>query len=180
MAPSVNGILQDKRNQRENRRKLAGKLRSMLLRQKHRIMELQEECYRQKQIYRQPTLSEIMENEYMTRLTVDLPGSKKQDINVQVDLPQQQLLVTAKRSYVSIDGRSCVATRTKCRRYSFKNDVIDVTQIRASLHCGVLTITMPKKSNRIIATQVDATNEPIRIKRTDASNNVSEEASETK
>jgi glutaredoxin len=81
------------------------------------------------------------------RLTVDLPGVSKDDIQIQIisSSVQYELHITAKRSYMSIDSTSCVSTNTKSQRYCINHNVVDVTKINATLHNGVLTIIAPKK-----------------------------------
>ena len=139
---------------REYRRRLAGAVRTLLQRQNRayhrRINQLQERWNQQQQ--EQMKLSKLaptgfMENDYVVRLTVDLPGVSKDDIQVQVvtsPLPYE-LRITAKRSFMSIDSTACVSTNTKSQRYCINHNVVDVTQINAALHNGVLTITAPKK-----------------------------------
>ena len=140
--------------QREYRRRLAGAVRTLLHRQNRvyhrRIHQLQERWNQQQQ--QQFKVSPLgptgfMENEDVMRLTVDVPGVSKDDIQVQVvtSPSQHELRITAKRSYMSIDSTSCVSTNTKAQRYCINHNVIDVTQINATLHNGVLTVTAPKK-----------------------------------
>lgn len=143
--------------QRDYRRRLAGAVRTLLNRQTRayhrRINQLQEQWHHQQQQQQQqmrmyqsaPT--ECVENEDVIRLTVDLPGVSRDEIQIQlVPLPlQYELRITAKRSYMSIDRTSCVSTHTKSQRYGINPNVVDVTQINATLRNGVLTITAPKK-----------------------------------
>ena len=142
--------------QREYRRRLAGAVRTLLHRQNRayhrRIHQLQERWNQQQQQQEQFKMSHLaptgfMENEDVMRLTVDVPGVSKDDIQVQVvtSPSQHELRITAKRSYMSIDSTSCVSTNTKSQRYCINHNVIDVAQINATLHNGVLTVTAPKK-----------------------------------
>jgi Hsp20/alpha crystallin family len=86
----------------------------------------------------------------------------KDDIQVQVVTSplQYELRITAKRSYMSIDSTSCVSTNMKSQRYCINHNVVDVTQINATLHNGVLTIIAPKKkvlnTNESSITDMDA------------------------
>jgi HSP20 family molecular chaperone IbpA len=139
---------------REYRRRLAGAVRTLLHRQNRayhrRINQLQEQWHQQQQQQmkiHQSAPSGFMENEDVIRLTVDLPGINKDDIQIQV-IPsplQYELRITGKRSYMSIDSTSCVSTNTKSQRYCINHNVVDVSQINATLHNGVLTVTAPKK-----------------------------------
>lgn len=150
---------------REYRRRLAGAVRTLLQRQNRayhrRINQLQEQWHQQKQQQQQQmnmnmnqsAPSGFMENEDVIRLTVDLPGVNKDDIQIQlITSPSPyELRITAKRSYMSIDSTSCVSTNTKSQRYCINQNVIDVSQINATLHHGVLTVTAPKKKVNFVA-----------------------------
>jgi HSP20 family molecular chaperone IbpA len=141
------------RMDRDHRRRLAVAVRTLLYRQHRayhrRMVQLQDQCNQQIQKYSQSVsvaASELMENDTNLRLTLDLPGINKEDINVQIDTSANELQIKAKRSYMSIDGATCVSTNMKCRRYSINVDVVDVFQIHATLQYGVLTITAHKKN----------------------------------
>lgn len=139
---------------REYRRRLAGAVRTLLYRQnrayQRRIYQLHEQWHQQQTRLPQSAPADFMENEDVIRLTVDLPGVNKDDIQVQVVALslQYELRITAKRSYMSIDSTSCVSTNTKAQRYCVNHNVVDVTQINATLHNGVLTVTAPKKKSK--------------------------------
>ena len=158
---------------REYHRRLAGAVRTLLHRQNRayhrRINQLQEQ-WNQQQQQQNMRLSQLaptgfMENEEVIRLTVDLPGVSKDDIQIQVvtSSSQYELHITAKRSYMSIDSTSCLSTNTKSQRYCINHNVVDVQQINASLHNGVLTITAPKRrainSNETSITDMDTSND---------------------
>jgi HSP20 family molecular chaperone IbpA len=139
---------------REYNRRVAGAVRTLLHRQNRayhrRIHQLQERWNQQHK--EQMKLSQLaptgfMENDEVMRLTVDLPGVSKDDIQIQIisSSVQYELHITAKRSYMSIDSTSCVSTNTKSQRYCINHNVVDVTKINATLHNGVLTIIAPKK-----------------------------------
>lgn len=141
-------------NMVEYRRRLAGAVRTLLHRQNRayhrRMSQLQERWNQQQQ--QQMKLSQLaptgfMENQDLIRLTVDLPGVSIDDIQIQVVTSslQYELRITAKRSYMSIDSTSCVSTNTKSQQYCINHNVVDITQMNAVLHNGVLTITAPKK-----------------------------------
>jgi HSP20 family molecular chaperone IbpA len=138
---------------RDYRRRVSGAVRTLLMRQGRAygrcIRQLQEQCHQLQMKMYQP--NDLTENDSMIRLTLDVPGVSKDDIQVQVLTTLHELRVTSKRLYMSIDGKSCVGSSTKCRRYYMNNDVVDVSQISATLGSGTLTITAPKKAKTTIS-----------------------------
>jgi HSP20 family molecular chaperone IbpA len=162
------------RMERDHRRRLVVAVRTLLYRQHlayhRRMVQLQEQYNQQIRKYSQlasvtatAAASELMENDSNLRLTLDLPGINKQDIQIQIDTSSNELQIKAKRLYMSMDGATCVGNNMKCRRYSINTDVVDVSQMHATLHNGVLTITAPKKSKIQPTTDTemhDATKQP--------------------
>merc|ERR1711915_315729 len=70
------------------------------------------------------------------KLTMDLPGVKADDLDVQV-----------KKNVLSVSGKRCVSDRKTlefCRKFELDNTNVDSSTIAANLVDGVLTVTMQK------------------------------------
>jgi HSP20 family molecular chaperone IbpA len=90
--------------------------------------------------------AELAENDAWMRLTVDLPGVVTKDLEVAV--ANGVLTIQAARRTMSVDATVCIKKQKICRRYAIDTDVIDVTQVKANLANGVLTVKAPKKASQ--------------------------------
>ena len=91
--------------------------------------------------------SDITETENDYKLSVDLPGVKKEDVNI--DLKNDVLTVTSERKFeVNEDNESIVHREKFYGKYerSFRlPKTTDQDNIIAALDGGVLSLTVPKK-----------------------------------
>lgn len=87
--------------------------------------------------------AELAENSAGIRLTVDLPGVRPADL--QVNIEDGVLTLQATRHTMSVDNSVCVKRQTIRRRYGLDTEVVDTTRVQATLEHGVLTIRAPKK-----------------------------------
>ena len=90
---------------------------------------------------------DIIETDKEFRLKVDLPGVKKEDINISVK--EGVLTITAERKEESVDENSKY-TRTERHYGSFTRsfslgETIDPDKIMANLSDGVLEVSLPRK-----------------------------------
>lgn len=112
--------------------------------------------------------AELAENSAGIRLTVDLPGVRPADL--QVNIEDGVLTLQATRHTMSVDNSVCVKRQKIRRRYGLDTDVVDTTRVQATLEHGVLTIRAPKKQRHgnvvvvpVLEGQQDAINAEIPI-----------------
>ena len=90
--------------------------------------------------------TDVRETENGYELDIDLPGFKKEDI--QIDVENEVLTISAKRSEEKKDEKHNVVKRERVYgsfSRSFDVSGINVDGIEAAYTDGVLTLTMPKK-----------------------------------
>mmetsp|Transcript_27211 Transcript_27211/g.41162 ORF Transcript_27211/g.41162 Transcript_27211/m.41162 type:complete len:180 (+) Transcript_27211:85-624(+) len=90
------------------------------------------------------------------KLTMDLPGVKADDLEVQVE-----------NKVLSVSGKRCVSDQRKktlefCRKFELDTTTVDSSTIAANLVDGVLTITMQKmKKPEDVMMKIAITTNPI-------------------
>lgn len=100
--------------------------------------------------------TDIREEDGAYILEADLPGFRKEDINV--DLGDGTLTISARRSSES-EQRDKKNNFVRCERSfgtfsrSFDTTGIDTDAIKAAYHDGVLQLTLPKQQAQIPATK---------------------------
>jgi HSP20 family molecular chaperone IbpA len=123
------------------RQELVDRVRLLLLRQKRAYIRRLKLLQQQSQ-ERQMKNSELLENNQLLRLTMDLPGVRPSDVQVEIDTTSRILSISAKRSFMSLDGVTCRRTQVLCQQYRVHSNVS--LHFKATLQHGVLTITAPK------------------------------------
>jgi len=92
---------------------------------------------------------DISENEAAYQVRAELPGVKKEDIEVTVDAAQLNIAAEIKREVdAAADERVLHAERVfgKATRSFTLPQEVDEAQIQARFHSGVLELTLPKKA----------------------------------
>lgn len=94
------------------------------------------------------------ENEYV--LIADMPGVRKEDINIEYE--NNYLTISTKRDEVSEVKKDDYLRRE--RRYgefrrSFYADDIDIDKVHASFENGVLNMTIPKSNKKLNRKRID-------------------------
>ncbi len=92
---------------------------------------------------------DITEDEKAYRITAEIPGVDKDDIEVSVEGNQVSISAEAKREVEKGDAREVVLERAYGRAYrafALPGEV-DGTRTEARYDKGVLTLTLPKKEN---------------------------------
>lgn len=94
---------------------------------------------------------DILENTDAYEIHADLPGFKKEDVNVEAE--NNQLIIEVKHSEEKKEEKKNYLRRERRSGYfkrvlSLGNDV-DTQKIKAKLNDGVLSITLPKKEQSL-------------------------------
>jgi HSP20 family protein len=82
-------------------------------------------------------------------ITVDLPGVKKEDINVSIDGSRVLINAETKTEKVKKNGGEVIYAERSAARFARSFELpVEVTDVGAEAHYenGVLTLTLPKKS----------------------------------
>lgn len=106
-------------------------------------------AFRNTALNRQPFKVDVQEIDNSYIVKADMPGIKKEDINVTCD--NNYLTISTKRHEVIEEKRSNFVRRERSFgefTRSFYIDGVDVDKITASFEDGVLTINLPKNGNK--------------------------------
>jgi HSP20 family protein len=92
---------------------------------------------------------DVNEDDKAYRVTVDIPGVKKEDIEVSVEGNQVSIQAESKREESRISGKELHNERYIGRSYRAFTlpQEVDRDKCEAQYDSGVLTLTLPKKSN---------------------------------
>jgi len=104
---------------------------------------------------------DLVDNDEVFKLDLDVPGMKQSDL--ELTFHEGVIRVAGLRRKVSADGKTVKKIRLD-RSFRVDTQTIDVSQIKANLADGVLTISAPKKKKPepvtiMISTQEDKSEE---------------------
>lgn len=96
----------------------------------------------------------LHETDEAVTLSVDVPGIKAQDLQVQVE-----------DNIVRVSGeRKTAGSESKIiRSFSIDPQSVDVDRIKANLDCGVLTLTAPKLNKPAVSKTITVTEAPLTV-----------------
>ena len=103
---------------------------------------------------RQPTSPahhHIYETEDSVTLSIDVPGIKSNDLQVQFE--DNVLRVSGERKTAGSESKFV-------RSFSMDPTNVDVDSIKANLDCGVLTLTVPKRTKPAVSKTITVTESP--------------------
>ena len=96
-----------------------------------------------------PIRVDVRETPAAYTVHAELPGVKKDDINVEIEGSEVQIGAEVKREYGAKDGEKVLRTERfyskSARRFSLPVE-IDAAKVEAKLVDGVLELTLPKKA----------------------------------
>jgi HSP20 family molecular chaperone IbpA len=99
---------------------------------------------------------DIIETDTAIQIAMDVPGIEMNEFSITLDDKDQILSISGRREQKTTTTTKDNKTyrRAFTQKFALKNPQIDTNEISAQLHNGVLTITIPKKVDEPVTTNV--------------------------
>ena len=88
---------------------------------------------------------EITENDKQYQLAVDVPGVKRDDINIELEQDRMLRISGGRKVHTTQKDGSTKTSESKFQKRFVMDESIDKEHVSANLEDGVLTITAPKR-----------------------------------